>query len=89
MAMPPEAQISPAAMKAAVYRTIWRWHFYAGLFVVPMVLILSLTFRTLDEPLCGLVPTGTHFVWHILNAVMLGWMIEVWLRHRRGAAALR
>ena len=26
-----------------LYRTIWRWHFYAGLFVVPMILILSLT----------------------------------------------
>ena len=29
--------------KTSLYRTIWRWHFYAGLFVVPMVLILSLT----------------------------------------------
>lgn len=27
----------------ATYRTIWRWHFYAGLFVLPFVLILSLT----------------------------------------------
>jgi uncharacterized iron-regulated membrane protein len=43
MAMPPSAQISPAAKKAAFYRTIWRWHFYAGVLVVPMVLILSLT----------------------------------------------
>lgn len=43
MAMPPSAQISPTSRKAALYRTIWRWHFYAGLFVVPMVLILSLT----------------------------------------------
>lgn len=25
------------------YRTIWRWHFYAGLFVIPFVLILSLS----------------------------------------------
>jgi len=29
--------------RAFLYRTIWRWHFYAGLFVVPMVLILALT----------------------------------------------
>lgn len=28
---------------AALYRTIWRWHFYAGLFVLPFVLILSVT----------------------------------------------
>ncbi|RYD47537.1 MAG: PepSY domain-containing protein, partial [Sphingomonadales bacterium] len=25
------------------YRTIWRWHFYAGLFVLPFILILSVT----------------------------------------------
>lgn len=31
------------AMETALYRTIWRWHFYAGLFVMPMVLVLSLT----------------------------------------------
>jgi uncharacterized iron-regulated membrane protein len=24
-----------------LYRTIWRWHFYAGLFVIPFVLVLS------------------------------------------------
>jgi uncharacterized iron-regulated membrane protein len=28
---------------AALYRMIWRWHFYAGLFVLPFVLILSVT----------------------------------------------
>lgn len=27
----------------AFYRTIWRWHFYAGLFVIPFILILSVT----------------------------------------------
>lgn len=29
--------------KAAFYRMIWRWHFYAGLFVIPFILILSLS----------------------------------------------
>jgi uncharacterized iron-regulated membrane protein len=27
----------------ATYRTMWRWHFYAGLFVLPFVLVLSVT----------------------------------------------
>ncbi len=45
------------------------------------ILTLSLIFRSLDDPLCPHVPTGTHFLWHILNAVMLGWMIEVYRRH--------
>lgn len=26
-----------------IYRMIWRWHFYAGLFVLPFILILSIT----------------------------------------------
>jgi len=45
------------------------------------LLVVSLTFRTLDEPLCAVLPLGTHFLWHVLNAVMLGWMIEVYRRH--------
>jgi uncharacterized iron-regulated membrane protein len=27
----------------ALYRTIWRWHFYAGIFCIPFVIALSLT----------------------------------------------
>lgn len=27
----------------ALYRTLWRWHFYAGLFVIPFILLLSVT----------------------------------------------
>ena len=26
---------------AALYRTIWRWHFYAALLVMPLVLVLA------------------------------------------------
>ncbi|MDK3018147.1 ceramidase domain-containing protein [Pseudodonghicola flavimaris] len=44
------------------------------------VLIVSLGFRMLDQPLCGLWPLGTHPMWHLLNAAMLGWMIEVYRR---------
>lgn len=33
----------PEAARAAIYRTIWRWHFYAALFVMPMLVLLSLT----------------------------------------------
>ncbi len=45
------------------------------------ILCLSLTARSIDEPLCAAIPLGTHFLWHILNAIMLGWMIETWRRH--------
>jgi hypothetical protein len=54
-----------------------------GLGIGAVVLIVSLVFRSLDETVCATVPLGTHFMWHILNAVMLGWMIEVYRRHMR------
>jgi hypothetical protein len=50
------------------------------------VLTLSITFRALDLPLCARWPTGTHFLWHLLNALMLAWMIEAWRLHRPDAA---
>ncbi len=52
-----------------------------GMTLGAVILVASLTFRTLDYPLCDLVPVGTHFLWHVLNGVMLGWMIEVYRRH--------
>ncbi|MEX0329387.1 MAG: ceramidase domain-containing protein [Ruegeria sp.] len=51
-----------------------------GLTIGAALLIVSITFRAIDEPLCAQVPAGTHFMWHILNATMLGWMIEVYRR---------
>ena len=47
------------------------------------VLLVSIGARAADAPLCGVFPVGTHFLWHVLNAVMLGWMIEVYLRAGR------
>lgn len=35
--------VQPSSARAALYRTIWRWHFYAGLFVIPFVVVLSIT----------------------------------------------
>ena len=57
-----------------------------GLFGGAAILCLSLTFRSLDEIVCPGFPLGTHFLWHILNAIMLGWMIEVWRRQRLAAS---
>ena len=45
------------------------------------ILSLSITLRSIDEILCAAWPHGTHFGWHILNAVMLGYMIHVYTAH--------
>ena len=54
--------------------------------VAGALLILSLTFRSLDAPLCARWPIGTHFVWHILNGILLGWLIETYRRHMLAGA---
>ena len=51
------------------------------LFIGATILSFSIFARTIDEPLCLIVSVGTHFIWHISNAIMLGWMIEVLRRH--------
>lgn len=57
-----------------------------GLAVGAGILVVSLVFRSLDMRVCGAFPLGTHFLWHVLNGVMLGWMIEVWRRHVAGVS---
>ncbi|WP_101068800.1 ceramidase domain-containing protein [Roseovarius salinarum] len=52
-----------------------------GLAVGAALLAVSILLRSLDAPLCAIVPLGTHFGWHLLNAAMLGWMIEVYRVH--------
>lgn len=58
-----------------------------GLAIGAAILVVSLAARTLDGPLCEAIPIGTHFLWHVLNALMLGWMIEVYRRHMLTRAA--
>ena len=51
-----------------------------GLALGAGLLLASLTARSVDGAACAAFPLGTHFLWHLLNALMLGWMIEVYRR---------
>jgi hypothetical protein len=53
-----------------------------GLALGAGLLFVSLLFRTIDASVCGAFPLGTHFLWHMLNALMLGWMIHVLVQDR-------
>lgn len=57
-----------------------------GLLLTAALLSASIAARALDAPLCGVFPLGTHFLWHLLNAVMLAAMVEVYRRHMLRAA---
>ncbi|MYM56588.1 ceramidase domain-containing protein [Thalassovita mangrovi] len=78
------AAYAPVPLLIAIHAVLLRRRAPAtarGLGIGAALLAVSITFRSLDEPLCTLWPLGTHFVWHLLNATMLGWMIEVYRRH--------
>ena len=46
---------------------------------------ISLAARTLDRPFCGLMPTGLHFIWHMLNGVLLFLLLFAAIRQRSRA----
>jgi hypothetical protein len=62
------------------------WLFLAGLTVIIwsrrktirqyylwalIIFTVALTLRTVDNTLCNVIPTGTHFIWHLLIAITL------------------
>ncbi|WP_372425536.1 hypothetical protein [Salinarimonas chemoclinalis] len=47
---------------------------------------LSLVFRSVDVAVCGWLPLGTHFLWHVLNAVVLFLCVRAAIRVRAGLA---
>ena len=77
-------QYIPVAILIFIYSGLLRkseTNLSRGLFIGASILCLSIIFRTIDEPFCSISLVGTHFVWHILNAIMLSWMIEILRRH--------
>lgn len=55
--------------------TLCKYAFYAlGLF------FLSLIFRNSDMNLCDSISIGTHFMWHMANAMMLYYLLYIVLR---------
>lgn len=53
---------------------------------IAALFLLSLSFRTADLALCGRIPTGTHFLWHLLNAGVLFALIVTAMRVRPSGA---
>jgi hypothetical protein len=55
-----------AALLAFARDAYWTHFAVAG-----AVFALSLSLRTLDRDVCDYVPAGTHFLWHLLNGLVL------------------
>ncbi|MAK11421.1 MAG: hypothetical protein CBC43_005945 [Rhizobiales bacterium TMED83] len=54
-----------------------------GLAVSSLVFGVSLGLRTIDEPMCMQITIGTHWAWHVLNALTLFLVIKLHIDHRR------
>ena len=74
------AQAAVGAYGAALIAMLaigWYLHFNrkhpagGALLAAAGVFAVSLFLRTVDQPLCETLPMGTHFFWHLLNAVVL------------------
>jgi hypothetical protein len=51
---------------------------------------VSLFFRVVDKEVCDVVPTGTHFLWHIFNSILIYILMKQLLRSiNRRARMLR
>ena len=56
--------------------------------ITACVFAVSLGFRTADIPMCDAFPLGTHFIWHVLNGVVLYLLLRAAI-DERGAKPLR
>ncbi|NBO20881.1 MAG: hypothetical protein EBU97_02790 [Rhodobacteraceae bacterium] len=76
-------QYAPAVVALVAFSVIARLrrHPQAGrILAATGVFFVSLCFRTLDRDICAAFPLGTHFLWHILNGVMIAILLQMILR---------
>jgi hypothetical protein len=59
------------------------------LFSAAGVFAISLTFRTLDQTVCAAFPIGTHFLWHLLNALLLFLLVRAMMLASDATPALK
>lgn len=70
---------APAALALfGVGAASWIWGHRAGaaLIGVGALFLASLTARTFDAALCPVIPVGTHWLWHLLNACVLAALVR-------------
>lgn len=69
------------ALLAFTFVTHKRGHQIAPWITAATVIFsVSLVFRTLDMHLCEIWPIGTHFIWHILNGLMIALLFQGLIR---------
>lgn len=78
-----------ALLLTSVYAYIKRLPPGNELLLASLVFTISLIFRSIDRFICPQFPLGTHFMWHILNAVTMYYVIKGLVKQAAGKYNLR
>jgi hypothetical protein len=78
------AQLAEYQNGSLIYAPAWLailflgWYHYRGqkpgrilLLITTAVFLIALALRSIDIEICGQFATGTHFLWHLLNALVI------------------
>lgn len=81
--LPALVGLAAFAIALAINRDSYWLHFA----MAAAVFALSLAFRSIDGVICGDFPAGTHFLWHLLNAVVLSIVAKAMIGKTEEASA--
>lgn len=76
-------QYAPAVVAFALFTAVAYWrgsplrHWVAA---AGAVFLLSLTARTFDHAVCAALPLGLHWIWHLLNGVVIALVLQILIR---------
>ncbi len=56
------------------------WPGWRAFAAASALFLVSLSLRTIDAAICGWLPIGTHFLWHLLNAWLLYLLVATFFR---------
>lgn len=76
-------QYAPALAALLVFSVVawWRQSPVARwIWAATACFVISLGFRTLDVAVCASFPVGTHFIWHLMNGLMIGLLLQMLIR---------
>lgn len=76
-------QYFPAVLALVVFTFVAYWRRHPGapwILAAFVTFLISLGFRTVDRDICTAFPLGTHFIWHLLNGLMIAILLQMLLR---------
>lgn len=78
-----------ALIMIALYLNMKRRPAARAFLVAAITGVVSLFFRSIDNAVCDIIPIGTHFLWHLFNALLVYMLMRQLIRNVNRAARLK